>query len=264
MEFLKKHYEKVILSVVLAGLAVAAALLPLKVSSVSKDLEGTTRVIGKSKNKPVKPIDLSTNEAALKRLRSSQPLQFSADGHQVFNPIMWVKGPGGRKIPKEDTGLAALSVTSIVPLQTKIEYRGVRESGTNYRYEFVMQREASPKRNQWQPFQRTVGLGDRPNEVFQLKEIHGPKEDPTELILELVDTRQTVSVTKDKPFEETAGYAADLRHEIENRAFSNQRQGQKIMIGGVAYNIVAISQADVTIEDSQSKKRTTVRLKAAQ
>jgi hypothetical protein len=264
MEFLKKHYEKVILSVVLAGLAVAAALLPLKVSSVRNDLEGTTRVIGKSKNKPVKPIDLSTNEAALKRLRSPQPVQFSAAGHQVFNPIMWVKGPGGRKIPKEDTGLASLSVTNIVPLKTEIQYRGTRESGVNFRYEFLMMREASTNRNQWQPFQRIVGVGDRPNEVFQLKEIRGPKENPTELVLELVDTRQTVAVSKEKPFSEIAGFAADLRHDVEGRVFSKQRQGQKITIGGVAYNIVAISQSDVTLEDSQSKKRTTIRLKAAQ
>lgn len=39
MEFLKKHYEKVILSIVLLLLAVAAAYLPIRVAAVNKDIE---------------------------------------------------------------------------------------------------------------------------------------------------------------------------------------------------------------------------------
>ncbi len=39
MDFLKKHYEKVVLSVLLLAMAVAAALLPLKVSQVREELQ---------------------------------------------------------------------------------------------------------------------------------------------------------------------------------------------------------------------------------
>lgn len=265
MDFLKKHYEKVILSFVLACLAVTAALLPLKVAAVNNDLQGTTRVIGKGKGKPIKPLDLTTNEAALAKVRSSRPVEFSEQGHYVFNPIMWVKGPGGRKVPKEDTGLASLIVTNIAPLRTQITYQEARPSGATTRYLFVIVREASTNSSHWRPFQRFVGGGDRPNEVFTLKEVRGPLDDPTEFVIELTgDSGKAVTVAKDRPYSEVAGFAADLRHELDNRVFLKQRQGQRLTIAGMTYNIVAISQFDVTLEDSQTKKRTTIRLKDKQ
>ena len=58
MEFLKKHYEKVLLSVVLVGLAVAAALLPIKVAAVRETLEQATRRYESRTVKPLKPLDL--------------------------------------------------------------------------------------------------------------------------------------------------------------------------------------------------------------
>ena len=39
MDFLKKHYEKVLLGVVLLGLAVAVAFLPFKIASEKQKLE---------------------------------------------------------------------------------------------------------------------------------------------------------------------------------------------------------------------------------
>jgi Lhr-like helicase len=60
-----------------------------------------------------------------------------------------------------------------------------------------------------------------------------------------------------------AGYSADLRCESESRSFVKQRSGQKITLSGATYNIVAISQHDVTLEDSQTKKRTTIEWRGA-
>jgi hypothetical protein len=62
MEFLRKHYEKIILSVVLLGLAVAAALLPMMVSRERSALEELERDIRQTPPKPLKASDLSTNE----------------------------------------------------------------------------------------------------------------------------------------------------------------------------------------------------------
>ena len=39
MEFLKRHYEKVLLSLVLLGLATVAAMLPLKIRKEREELE---------------------------------------------------------------------------------------------------------------------------------------------------------------------------------------------------------------------------------
>ena len=65
MEFLKKHYEKIILSVVLLGLGGAVGYLLWKIPSEREALE--TKRIGII-SKPVKALpelNLTTNEAAL-------------------------------------------------------------------------------------------------------------------------------------------------------------------------------------------------------
>jgi hypothetical protein len=259
MEFLKKHYEKVLLSVVLVGLAVAAALLPIKVAAVRQTLELATRRYASPNVKPLKPLDLTTNEALLKRLVTGYPLALTSAGHYVFNPIEWVQKRGADKIliPLEETGVKSLTITNIVPLHTTIEYQGVREGGVNPRYNFLIKREASTNSSYWHPYQRFASVGDK-EDVFTLKDVKGSKDDPTELALELADSKAMVSVARDRPYDEVSGYAADLRYEVENKLFPRQHQGQKITFGGVTYNIVAIGQSDVTLEDSQTRKRTTI------
>jgi len=54
-----------------------------------------------------------------------------------------------------------------------------------------------------------------------------------------------------------------LKHETENKVFLKQRVGQKISFGGSTYNIIAITSSSVTLEDSKTKKRTTISLKGA-
>lgn len=263
MEFLKKHYEKVLLSVVLVGLTVAAAWLPIMVSSVRQALQDATSGYVNPKVKPLPALDLTTNEMALKRL--IQPPKFAsaaATGHSVFNPLKWRKKADGTPVPDLDTGLNALSVTNIVPLYLIVEYKGTRDSGDNLRYNFVVTRQAATNTAGQHPVQRTTALGAK-NDVFILKDIKGPKEDPSEFILELNDFKTTVSVSKEQPVRYLAGYSADFYYEIEKRSYLKQRVGQKLNLAGSAYNIVAIQQGDVTLEDSKTKKRTTVRWNAA-
>jgi hypothetical protein len=112
------------------------------------------------------------------------------------------------------------------------------------------------------PLPRTLAVGAR-TDLFTVKDVDGPKEDPQGIIIELADTRRPVVVTREKPYTEVGGYAADLWHKTENKVFLRQRQGQKLSFGGGTYNIIAISERDVTLEDSRNKKRTTISLKGA-
>src|ERR1051326_7321823 len=68
MDFLKKHYEKLILGVVLLGLAGAVAFLPIEISSERQKLEDLTRTIIKRKIPPLTNLDLTIQENALKRM----------------------------------------------------------------------------------------------------------------------------------------------------------------------------------------------------
>ena len=62
MQFLKKHYEKILLSVVLLGLAAASAALPLMVSQARDQIETTVGSVVGSKPKPWIALDLGTNQ----------------------------------------------------------------------------------------------------------------------------------------------------------------------------------------------------------
>ena len=106
MDFIKKHYEKIVLSVVLLSLAVGAALLPLKVSDVRQNLEDTQAGLTvRSKPKLFKPVDLTTNEIVVKRSLNVKPFDF-ATPHNIFNPVEWRKKPDGGLI-KMETGTEA-------------------------------------------------------------------------------------------------------------------------------------------------------------
>lgn len=262
MEFLKKHYEKLILSVVLLGMAVAAALLPLKVGQVRQELQQATLNIERARIKPLPELDLSTNNTVLRRVRNPGPLTLDAPGHNLFNPIQWKKKPDGTPVPSEQFGLSALVVTNISPLYLRIQFRGVRNYGSDVRYDFMVTREAATNNAARGPLPSTLAAGAR-TDLFTVKDVDGPKDNPQGIIIEMTGARQPVMVTRDQPYTEVQGYTADLLHTTENKVFLRQRQGQKLSFGGENYNIIAINERDVTLRDSRTQKQTTISLKSA-
>ncbi len=63
MDFLKKHYEKVLLGVVLLGLAVAVAFLPFKIASEKQKLEDMRNTLINPNVKPLTNLDLTLPDA---------------------------------------------------------------------------------------------------------------------------------------------------------------------------------------------------------
>jgi hypothetical protein len=269
MEFLRKHYEKILLSVVLVGLAAAAALLPLKVAGVREDLDNALRVIDRQAIKPLPPLNMSTNLATLKRAENPPKAGFGEPGHNLFNPLRWIRkteagGTGPRPmIPQEEFGLSALSITNLTPLYTKIQYRGCR-GVDQIAYNFLVTREAATNATARQPQLLTLPIGGRTN-LFAVKGVTGPTNDPAELALELTESKRVVSVSTNKPYSEVAGYLVHLQYQdpAERKAvlLPAQRLHQKLTLSGNSYNIVDIAPPDVTLEDAQTKKRTTIRWK---
>lgn len=269
MEVLKNHYEKLILSVVLLGLAIAAGYLPFEVASVRERLAEVTTAIEEGKVEPLQPLDLSTNEAVLRRATSRVAFTFGKGPHGLFNPAgTWRKGPGPGgwpPIPPAPSGVEGLTVTGITPLLLKVEYQGVSQGSSaafGLRYRFYVQNQASTNTTLARGRIVNLAKNEKPaaGDPLFIKDIIGAPEEPDAIQVQLTDTRAVVTVTRDKPHTEVAGYSADLRHEREGRTFSRQRPGSKLTIAGTTYNVVAISESDVTIEDDKTKRRTVIPL----
>ena len=259
-DFVKIHYEKIILSVVLLALAAAAAYLPMKISDHKRKLEDIRRPRPVVAGKPAKPADLSTNIAVLEHVQKLPELRLTRP-HNLLNPVTWKKTPDNRllKIDTEDKeGPGALQVTKITPLHFTISYNGVSGAGDFLRYQFVVRNEGDTNRTRRANRPVFVSPGGK-NEYFILRDVIGPVPNPNGFVLELADGKEIVEVTKTKPFDRITGYAADLSYPLEaNRAFLDRRVKNSIKFAGEEYNIVAINQNEVTVQAS-SNKRTTIR-----
>src|SRR5438270_13479311 len=119
MDFLKKHYEKILLGVVLIGLAAAAACLPFVISSEKQKLAAITETATHPTPKPLTNIDLSIAEATLQRIGTPATIDFSAP-NRLFNPMPWQQTPDKLLIPANKVGPTALLVTNLVPLYFRI------------------------------------------------------------------------------------------------------------------------------------------------
>jgi hypothetical protein len=130
MEFLKKHYEKVLLGVVLLGLTVGVALLPILISAKRADLD-QKRTSGRPNVKPLTNLDLTLEDSALQRVQSHVLLDFTTK-HNLLNPVQWQKMPDGRLFKIQtgsETGAGALEVTEIKPLYLVLSFNAPTANG---------------------------------------------------------------------------------------------------------------------------------------
>src|SRR5437667_4324563 len=86
MDFIKKHYEKILLGVVLVGLAVAVVFLMIKIPSEQEDVNNKRTSLLAPKMTPLSNLDLTLSEAALKRVAAPAIVDFGPP-NKLFNPM---------------------------------------------------------------------------------------------------------------------------------------------------------------------------------
>src|SRR5688572_15829958 len=121
MEFLKKHYEKVLLGVVLVGLTVGAASLPLMISGERQaEIDKTNEIIQRAP-KELEKVNLKPTEELIARANARLALDLAAS-NRVFNSMPWQKRPDGSllKVQPGNTGPEAVTILKITPLMTRI------------------------------------------------------------------------------------------------------------------------------------------------
>ena len=106
-----------------------------------------------------------------------------------------------------------------------------------------------------------VSVGDK-KDLFNVVKAVGPASNPTGVVVELNDTGEQITLTKDKAFSRVDGYMADLRYPPETKFFLNRRVGDRISIAGEEYNIVAISENEVVLSARSNGKKYTIRYNA--
>jgi hypothetical protein len=267
MQFLKKNYEKILLGLVMCGLVVAVGFLPFLVTSEKAKLEEQrTSLI----SRPVRPLESPVTERydlMLRQVKTPAALDLTST-NRLFNPLRWVKSPQqqvpwpqppGRELDK----LEIVRMTNLFLIVT-LDTISTSDSGT--RYGITVEKQAAAKANERGKRTAYAAKGDK-KESFTLRDVKGPPENPTALILELPDADKPVSITKDKPFLRVDGYLADLKYSPENRSFPNRRANDpvngKIVVSGEQYNIVAILENEVVLSAASNGKKYTIRYNAA-
>jgi hypothetical protein len=264
MDFLKKHYEKVLLGVVLLGLAVAVAFLPFKIASEKQKLEDMRNQLIHPKVKELTNLNLTLPDAVLKRMAAPAMVDFSAP-NKLFNPMPWQKAVDGRliKVDATNVGPNAVTITKMTPLYLKLTLNEatVMESGT--RCKIGVENEAALNLRDRKK-EKYCKLGDK-NEVFVVRDIKNPPDNPTNatVVLELNDTKQRVQVSREQPFRRIDGYMVDLRYAPESKIWNARRIGASLSFNGEEYNIVAITENEVVLSAKSNQKKWTVKYSAS-
>jgi hypothetical protein len=261
MDFLKKHYEKLILGVVLIGLAVAVAVLPFFISSEKTKLADMKASVLHPKVKPITNLDLTVSEAALKRMATPAVIDFGPP-NRLFNPMPWQKAADGHLILRESVGPSRIVVTNITPLYLVLTLDSVTPSDSGPKYVIGIEKQAAATAGQRNKRQSLCSTNPpTKNETFTMVEVKGKPDDPSAIVVQLNDSGEKGVITKDQPFRRVDGYMADLHYDLEKKNWTHRRVNSQppLSLNGEDYNIVAINQNEVVLSAKSNGKKWTLK-----
>jgi len=271
MEFLKNHYEKLILGVVLLLMAVGAVGLVLEAGSVQEELQKFKENPVGLGGKPPPPENFTNLVKALRQATNPATVEFTRV-HKVFNPDTWYVDTNGNLIAGTNVGVGRLVVQSITPLHLKLWFDSIggtvgRETvKVNVIREFMR----TPQEQSRKSLTLTLTSTNTQNTLdpvnkLQLfaREIGGTPEAP-QARLELIEPGRD-------PFKFTVSKAQGLTQVVERVAFiiypveSNfvwraARKGQPMPFAGDTNIVVEITASNVVVRAISNDKHTTIPL----
>ena len=258
MDFVKKHYEKILLSVVLLGLMGVLVFMLYLIPSDRQRLADIRLSIISHAVKPLDPLDLTRETNVSARLQSPYKLDFSTT-NKLFNPVPWQRKADGTLIKGSQAGPTATVVTKITPLCLILTLDSIETNEFGARYVISMERQAAVLPAQRGKRQHYASVGEK-NETFTIAGVNGSPDNPAQLklILQLTDTGERATLSKDKPFCRTDAYSADLKYDPEGKKWQGQRIGADLKFAGDDNIIVAINQDTVILLARSNQKKTTL------
>lgn len=239
-QFCRLHYEKILMVIALMGLGFGIWYV-LSAGAKERDkIQTYLRSLRERKGAPVKQPDLS-EFAAQMRKATNPPAATLSGSHNLFNPVRWRRrGPNEYiKEVRGDEVVKEFTVAGITPLRYLVTF--IRPAGSTY-FLSITNEVVSKTAGTSQYY--SLNATNRPGVI--LREVKGPAEAPTELVLELKDTGERVSVTPDKPYARVDAYEADVRT-TEGGNFSRQRVGAKLRLAEEDYEILAINATNLVL-----------------
>ena len=258
MQFLKKHYEKILLGIVLAGLIGVLVFMLFYIASDKAKMEEQANSLINPSAKALPDLDLGTNGAALTRLQV--PFQLDLEtGNKIFNPFEWVKTADGKLVKKDNSvGPRVAVVTNIAPLYLVMSFISATTNDAGVgRYVIQVEKQAAPTLSKRAKQQRYVSKGDK-NETFMLVDVIGAPENPDSMLIKLADSSETVTVTRDKPYRRVDGYIADIRYDPEKKSFHNCRIGTHVPFNFTDYVVTEVGSNYLVLTDQSNQKKTTL------
>jgi hypothetical protein len=258
MDFLKKHYEKILLGAVLAGLIGALVFMPFYISKDNADMTELTEGIIKRTPAELPPLDLTAETTVSGRLRTAYNLDLETV-NRGFNPMEWVKNPDGTMVLAGHNGPQLIVVTNITPLYLNITLDSWSTNEIGTRYAVGVEKQGAKLASQRHKVPRFVSKGDKANETFALVDVKATPDNPDadELTIKLVDTGEVVTISKQKPYHRVDAYSADFRYPPENKTFRSRREGDKVSFNGTDFIVDGVSQNEVILQDQSNQKKTT-------
>ncbi len=267
MQFIKNHYEKILLSAVLLGLVGVLVAMWFVIEADRVKMENLRNTYFPKAPTPLPDLDLKAQNEAMSRLATPPVLDWSTT-NRLFNPVQWqVEGNGKPKKIDNDTmfGPGAVVVTKIEPLYFTITLESASTNELGGLYTFTEEDQSAPLTWQQRLRRHYAATGETvqdktvpgKDESFKLVSITGPPENPDELTLKLLGTGETGKLSKGKLFRRVDGYTADLSYAPDKLTFPGLRVGGSIKFGGDTYNIIGIDQNRVVLFAQSNQKRWT-------
>lgn len=259
MDFLKKHYEKVLLGIMLAGLIGGLVFMLMYISSDQKDMADVAQTLTNPRVKPLTNLDMTILDGAIDRTKVPYSLDLE-NTNRLFNPLEWQKSLDnqGLILKTTRTGPQVVVVTNISPLYTIIWLDSVITNELGVRYVIKVERQGATAFAKRRPVTHYVSKDDKPNVDFALVEVKGAVENPDDLALKLADSNETVHIGKDRPYRKISAYSADFRYDPERKVFRGKRAGDKVPFGGGEYTVEEVNQNELILEDQSNHKKTSL------
>ena len=257
MDFVKKHYEKILLSVVLLGLLGALVFMLIYIPEQrAKDTADSEHILT-PKVVALPDLDMNAESNVVDRVQLPYQLDFDTT-NKLFNPVEWQRAPDGKLFKAMGAGPQAAVVTNITPLYFILTLDSVDISVLGVRYVIGVERQASMNPAISHRQTRYAAPGEK-KDLFTITKVVGKPENPDALILKLADTGEEVTLSKSQPYRRVDGYMADLKYDRENRSWTRRRVGDALRFARDEFTIVDIESNSVIISAQSNQRRWTLR-----